>query len=133
MGKTTRPMWSLFQECPLQGHDGYCKRALHHDQFDFIFRCLTDAKESIRILGVSCGYGRLSVPLIKAFPEAYILVMDVIHRDVKLYDEDTGKKAFVGTLAAIPPEIVTFGRIVAVTFFMYMESGRCPALDIGHR
>jgi SAM-dependent methyltransferase len=108
---------------------------LHHSHLDFILGCLKDAKENIRILDVGCGYGRLSVPLIKAFPKADILGMDMSHHYVKLYRENTRREAFVGTMEAIPPDIGAFDCVIAVTVFMYMErvlAGKAVANLLAH-
>lgn len=96
----------------------------HATHLNFILECLKDSKSTLRILDIGCGYGRLSLPLVKEFPKAQISGMDISPNYVKLYRENTGRDAFIGMIDAIPPEIGTFDYIIVVTVLMYLPENK---------
>ncbi len=91
---------------------------------NFIFECIEGNKDTIRILDIGCGYGRLSLPVIQKFPQAQITGIDISPNYVKLYRENTGGEAFVGSAEAIPPEAGTFDYIIVVTVLMYLPENK---------
>jgi 2-polyprenyl-3-methyl-5-hydroxy-6-metoxy-1,4-benzoquinol methylase len=96
----------------------------HSSHFNFIFECIKDNKDTIKILDIGCGYGRLSLPLLAKFPQAQITGMDISPNYVKLYKENTGKDAFIGTVEQIPPDTGTFDYIIVVTVLMYLPENK---------
>lgn len=71
-----------------------------------------------KILDAGCGYGRLSIQVIKKFPDSDIIGMDISENYVKLYQKNTNRPAFVGTVENISSE---FDYIICVTVFMYLK------------
>lgn len=96
----------------------------HLSHLNFILQCIKDSKATMRILDVGCGYGRLSLPVVKKFPQAQISGMDISPNYVKLYRKNTGRDAFIGAVDAIPREIGTFDYIIVVTVLMYLPENK---------
>jgi SAM-dependent methyltransferase len=92
----------------------------HSTHVNFILDCLAEQKDKIKILDVGCGYGRLSLPIIKKLPHVEILGMDISPNYVSLYKKNTGREAIVGALESLPPEIGTFDCIIVATVLMYL-------------
>jgi 2-polyprenyl-3-methyl-5-hydroxy-6-metoxy-1,4-benzoquinol methylase len=109
----------LFQGMPDMANEHF-----HLSHLNFILQCIKDSKATMKILDVGCGYGRLSLPLVKKFPQARISGMDISPNYVKLYRKNTGRDAFIGTVGAIPPEIGTFDYIIVVTVLMYLPENK---------
>jgi SAM-dependent methyltransferase len=109
----------LFQGMPDAANEHF-----HASHLNFIFECIKDSKATMRILDIGCGYGRLSLPLVKKFPQAQISGMDISPNYVKLYRKNTGRDAFIGAVDAIPPEIGTFDYIIVVTVLMYLPENK---------
>lgn len=80
-----------------------------------------EEKEALRVLDVGCGYGRLSIPIIKKFPEVDITGLDISENYIRLYDERTHRPAFVGAIENIPAKLGTFDYILCVTVLMYLR------------
>lgn len=119
--KRSRKYGASLKSVLFKGMPDVVNEHFHRSHLDFIFGCLAETKKNIRILDSGCGYGRLSLPLIKAFPEADISGMDVSHHYVKLYQKITGRKAFVGRLEFMPEGVGKFDCIVAMAVLMYIE------------
>jgi SAM-dependent methyltransferase len=79
-------------------------------------------KEDLKILDVGCGYGRLSIPIIKKFADVDITGLDISENYVRLYKENTHHPAFVGAIENIPAELGTFDYIICVTVLMYLHN-----------
>lgn len=107
-----------------QGMPDIANEHFHAIHLNFILDCLSNDKKSIKILDIGCGYGRLSIPLIKRFPLAQIIGMDISSNYVKLYKENTGKEAYIGSIDAIPPELGNFDYIVVITVLMYLPENK---------
>jgi SAM-dependent methyltransferase len=74
-----------------------------------------------RILDAGCGYGRLSIQIIKKFPDSDIVGMDISENYVELYQKNTNLPAFVAAVENIPSEFDEFDCIICVTVLMYLE------------
>ena len=96
----------------------------HTSHLNFILECLKDSKSTMRILDIGCGYGRLSLPLVKKFPQAQISGMDISPNYVKLYRKKHGRDAFIGAVDAMPAETGTFDYIIVVTVLMYLPENK---------
>lgn len=116
----------LFQGMPDAANEHF-----HTTHLKFILDCLKDGKPTMRILDIGCGYGRLSLPLVKKFPQAQISGMDISPNYVKLYRENTGRDAFIGAIDAIPAELGTFDYIIVVTVLMYLPEERVTEVFSG--
>jgi 2-polyprenyl-3-methyl-5-hydroxy-6-metoxy-1,4-benzoquinol methylase len=75
-----------------------------------------------RVLDVGCGYGRLSIPIIKKFPGVDITGLDISENYVRLFRENTRHPAFIGALENIPAELGAFDYIVCVTVLTYLPN-----------
>ncbi len=80
-----------------------------------------EEKEDLRVLDVGCGYGRLSLPIIKKFPDVDITGLDISENYVKLYKDHTHHPAFVAAIANMPAQLGTFDYIICVTVLMYLD------------
>ena len=94
---------------------------LHNWQKRIILRYIEN-RNNIRILDVGCGYGRLSIPLIKVHPHANIIGMDISENYVKLYERNTDRSTFVGRVETIPAKLNEFDYIICVTVLMYLRN-----------
>lgn len=115
---------SSLQSVLFKGMPDLANEHFHSSHLNFIIECLKDSKATMRILDVGCGYGRLSVPLVTKFPQAQISGMDISPNYVKLYRENTGRDAFIGTVDAIRTETGTFDYIIVVTVLMYLRENK---------
>jgi 2-polyprenyl-3-methyl-5-hydroxy-6-metoxy-1,4-benzoquinol methylase len=107
-----------------QGMPDVANVHFHATHLNFILECLKDSKATMRILDIGCGYGRISLPLVKKFPQAQISGMDISPNYVKLYRENTQRDAFIGAVDAISPETGTFDYIIVVTVLMYLPENK---------
>ena len=116
-GATLRSV--LFQGMPDRANEHF-----HLSHLSFIWQCLDDQPTALKILDAGCGYGRISLPLGQKFPQAQICGMDISPNYLKIYRQNTGREAFIGTVEAIPPEIGTFDYIIVVTVLMYLPENK---------
>jgi SAM-dependent methyltransferase len=93
---------------------------LHHWHEKLVLSWIEE-KEDLKILDVGCGYGRLSIPIIKKFPDIDIKGLDISENYVRLYKENTHHPAMVGAIENIPTELGTFDYIICVTVLMYLD------------
>lgn len=107
-----------------QGMPDIANEYFHAIHLKFILDCLNGEENPIKILDIGCGYGRLSMPLIKRFPLAQIMGIDISPHFVKLYRENTGKEAFTGSIEAIPAELGNFDFIIVITVLMYLPENK---------
>lgn len=107
-----------------QGMPDVANEHFHASHLNFIFECLKDGKPTMRILDIGCGYGRISLPLVKKFPQAQISGIDISPNYVKLYRENTHRDAFIGAVDSIPPDTGTFDYIIVVTVLMYLPENK---------
>jgi 2-polyprenyl-3-methyl-5-hydroxy-6-metoxy-1,4-benzoquinol methylase len=109
----------LFQGMPDRANEHFHRSHLH-----FILQCISESNATMKILDAGCGYGRLSLPLIRKFPQAQIRGMDISPNYLKIYRQNTGRDAFSGTVEAIPPASGTFDYILVVTVLMYLPENK---------
>lgn len=94
---------------------------LHHWHEKLVLSWIEE-KEDLKILDVGCGYGRLSIPIIKKFADVDITGLDISENYVRLYKENTHHPAFVGAIENIPAELGAFDYIICVTVLMYLPN-----------
>jgi SAM-dependent methyltransferase len=93
----------------------------HLAHLKFIFDCMEGIAEDSKILDVGCGYGRITLPLLRKLPKAEITGMDISPTYVSLYKKNTGRNALVGSIENIPGDIGTFDVIICLTVLMYVN------------
>jgi SAM-dependent methyltransferase len=93
---------------------------LHHWHQNVVLDWIEE-KEGLRILDAGCGYGRLSIPIIKKFPNVDIIGIDISENYVRLYQENTDHFALVGAIENIPDKLGFFDDIICVTVLMYLD------------
>lgn len=76
--------------------------------------------DSQRILDAGCGYGRISMEILKKFPQADISGLDVSDTFVELYKKNTERYAFLGNLGSLPEAMGKFDLIICVAVLMYV-------------
>jgi len=91
---------------------------IHRAHLDFILENIT--VDSLHILDAGCGYGRISMEILKQFPEISITGMDVSKTYVDLYKKNTGRNAFQGNLSSLSEEAGKYDIILCVTIMMYI-------------
>lgn len=91
---------------------------IHEAHLNFVLENITGGTPVI--LDAGCGYGRISLEILKHFPKADITGMDVSSNYVELYKKNTGRNAFQGGLSSLPDEIGYFDLIICVTVLMYV-------------
>ncbi|MEI6764305.1 MAG: class I SAM-dependent methyltransferase [Bacteroidota bacterium] len=94
---------------------------IHRAQTDFILDNINDNPDQ-RILDAGCGYGRISLEILKKFPKADVCGMDVSSNYVALYTANTGKPAFTGNLGALPENTGKFDIIICAAVLMYVPA-----------
>lgn len=92
---------------------------IHQAHVSFVLDNISE--DTIKILDVGCGYGRISLEILKQYPKADIKGMDVSEIYVELYKKNTGQNAFQGNLGSLPEDIGHFDLIVCVTALMYVS------------
>ncbi|MEN6621734.1 MAG: class I SAM-dependent methyltransferase [Smithella sp.] len=122
---------STLKSVLFQGMPDIANEHFHAIHLKFILDCLDGEKNPIKILDIGCGYGRLSMPLIKRFPQAQIVGMDISSNYVKLYREKTGKEAYAGSIDAIPAESGNFDYIIVITVLMYLADNKLKEVFSG--
>jgi 2-polyprenyl-3-methyl-5-hydroxy-6-metoxy-1,4-benzoquinol methylase len=95
-----------------------------HNWHKRVVLAFAEGEKRLEILDVGCGYGRLSLPLIEKFPNADINGLDISENYVKIYEQTTKRRAFVGTIENVSPEFGTFDYILCVTVLMYLDNGK---------
>jgi 2-polyprenyl-3-methyl-5-hydroxy-6-metoxy-1,4-benzoquinol methylase len=91
---------------------------IHQAHLSFVLDNITS--DSQRILDAGCGYGRISMEILKKFPQADISGLDVSDTYVELYKKNTGHNAFQGNLGSLPEAIGKYNLIVCVAVLMYV-------------
>lgn len=74
-----------------------------------------------RVLDAGCGYGRLSLPIIKRFPNFDVIGLDISENYVSLYKKNTNHPAWMGRVENLPEELGPFDFILCVTVLMYLD------------
>jgi 2-polyprenyl-3-methyl-5-hydroxy-6-metoxy-1,4-benzoquinol methylase len=122
---------SSLQSVLFKGMPDLANEHFHSIHVNFILDCINNQKDDLRILDVGCGYGRLSMPLVKKFPQAQISGMDISTNYVNLYKKNTGREALLGTLESLPPDLGTFDYIIVVTVLMYLPENKLEEIIYG--
>lgn len=95
---------------------------IHRWQLKRILSEINIKSNDINILDIGCGYGRISLPVLKAFPCAKIIGVDVSPNYVDLFRKNTGQHAFVSRAEDIANnDLGLFDYIICVTVLMYLE------------
>jgi SAM-dependent methyltransferase len=97
---------------------------IHKAHLDFVLENLNC--NSQRILDAGCGYGRISLEILKKFPQADITGVDVSETYVELYKKNTDRNAIQGNLGSLPDGIGKFDLIVCVAVLMYVPKEEVP-------
>jgi 2-polyprenyl-3-methyl-5-hydroxy-6-metoxy-1,4-benzoquinol methylase len=78
-------------------------------------------KKDMKILDIGCGYGRLSLEVLKRYPDSDMLGIDTSQTYVELYQQSTKRPAMVATIEELPANIGQFDYILCVTVLMYAK------------
>jgi 2-polyprenyl-3-methyl-5-hydroxy-6-metoxy-1,4-benzoquinol methylase len=92
-----------------------------HNWHKRIILDFVEGSGKLRILDVGCGYGRLSIPIIKKFPEVDITGVDISENYVRLYTENTCHPAIVVGIENMSSDLGSFDYILCVTVLMYLD------------
>lgn len=93
---------------------------IHKAHLSFVLDNITS--DSQKILDAGCGYGRISMEILKKFPQADISGLDVSDTYVELYKKNTGRNAFQGNMGSLPEALGKFDLIVCVAVLMYVPN-----------
>ncbi len=91
---------------------------IHQAHLGFVLDNITG--DSQRILDAGCGYGRISMEILKKLPNADIHGLDVSETYTELYRKNTDRNAFQGNLGSLPEAMGKFDLIVCVAVLMYV-------------
>ncbi|KKR81021.1 MAG: Methyltransferase type 11 [Candidatus Daviesbacteria bacterium GW2011_GWA1_41_61] len=80
-------------------------------------------KESVQVLDIGCGYGRLSGELLNRFSKIKIVGVDIAPKYVDLYNQQLAPRgrAFKGDVRQLPFKDNSFNMIFMVTTLMYLS------------
>ena len=90
----------------------------------FCIQNFLGSKEPQTLLDIGCGYGRLSLSLLKLFPLLKPVGIDISKNYVNLYQEYVHRPARLSSVENIPDDLGTFEVILAVTILMYVPSDK---------
>lgn len=93
----------------------------HNWHKNIILKQVTN-KKNINVLDIGCGYGRLSIPILKKNKNAKIVGVDISSTYIKLFKKNTHQKGYVGTIENIPNNIKKNDLIICVTVLMYLKN-----------
>jgi 2-polyprenyl-3-methyl-5-hydroxy-6-metoxy-1,4-benzoquinol methylase len=97
---------------------------IHNWQVNKILSELSASSGKLNIIDVGCGYGRISRPVLDAFPEARITGIDVSPNYVELYRKNTGQNALIGFAEDFSLEQDSYDYILCVTVLMYVDKDK---------
>lgn len=97
---------------------------IHNWQVNKILAEISASSGKVSIIDVGCGYGRISLPVLKKFPEARITGIDVSPNYVELYKENTGQNAIAGFAEDFSLEEDSCDFILCVTVLMYVDKDK---------
>jgi 2-polyprenyl-3-methyl-5-hydroxy-6-metoxy-1,4-benzoquinol methylase len=95
-----------------------------HNWHKRVVLAFTEGEKRLEILDVGCGYGRLSLPLLGKFPDVDIKGLDISENYVRLFEQNTKRRAFMGAIEDLSLELGTFDYILCVTVLMYLDHGK---------
>lgn len=83
-------------------------------------------KEKVRVLDLGCGYGRLASKIVKDYPNAYVVGVDIAQRYIDLYNENLGTRgnAIKADIRKLPFKDKSFDVVIAVTAMMYVLNAK---------
>ncbi len=81
-----------------------------------------DEEKKVKILDLGCGFGRISKRILKDFPKANIIGIDIAKTYVDIYNNSLNPraKAYVGDIKEIKFKPLSFDVIIIVTTLMYI-------------
>lgn len=92
---------------------------IHHWHRKVLFKALhTNPPQTL--IDIGCGYGRLSLDLIRAFPSLKTTGLDISPHYVELYRKNTGCSAYATSLQTLPDHLDSFDCVLIVTALMYV-------------
>ena len=97
---------------------------IHNWQLKKILSEIAPDSGKINIIDIGCGYGRISLPLSKRFPEAKITGIDISENYVELFKKNTGKNAFVGFAEDFNLQSDYYDYIICITVLMYIDKDK---------
>lgn len=85
---------------------------------------IVDAKKTLQLLDLGCGYGRLSKALLKKFPNLTTVGVDISQTYVDLYNESLNPRgrAIKADILKLPFKKNSFDAIILVTTFLYIKN-----------
>lgn len=92
-----------------------------HNWHERLVLDLIREKNDPRILDVGCGYGRLSMPIIKKYPHVDITGIDISETYIRLYRDSTNRPAFLQGVDDLSCDLGVFDCIICVTVLMYLD------------
>lgn len=83
-----------------------------------------DKRNGYKVLDIGCGYGRLSEPILKKFPDLQIFGVDLAENYVDLYNKKLKPRgeAVVADSRDLPFEDIFFDAVFMVTALMYLTT-----------
>lgn len=81
-----------------------------------------EAQKNVDVLDIGCGYGRLSKEILRKFPKAKTVGVDISQNYVNLYNKNLKPRgrAIKGDIERLPFKKHTFDVVVVVTTFLYV-------------
>lgn len=112
---------STFKSVLFKNMPNLINEYFHNWHKNIILKYLTNKKE-INVLDIGCGYGRLSIPILKKNKKAKIIGIDISPTYIELFKKNTHQNGYVGTIENIPNNIGKFDLIICVTVLMYVKN-----------
>lgn len=79
-------------------------------------------RENTSVLDVGCGYGRLTLAIKQHYSDIEVVGFDVSANYVRMYEDNTHCRAYLGKLENVSKEIGKYDYIVCVTVLMYIDN-----------
>jgi len=99
----------------------------HNWHKNIILNNLTNKKD-INVLDIGCGYGRLSIPILKKNKKIKITGIDISPTYIKLFKKNTNQAGYVGSVENLPKNLPKFDLIICVTVLMYIKDDKTALL-----
>lgn len=85
-------------------------------------------KKGTKVLDIGCGYGRLSIPILKKNKKIKITGIDISPTYIKLFKKNTNQIGYVGSIEKLPKKMPKFDLIICVTVLMYIKNNKTVLL-----